>query len=171
MFFVLSFSCLCTICWSQVLSREYYIWVISNLIAYLGMTYIRDLMVLVSSYLYICLSQTLGDPQRPCWANGLSCRGDASWAWKLSCGDCLSSGEGEKRASEGRGGGLGSLIWPSLLRRQSGVQATQTASNLPWLHILVYQTACSPETKKSASPATAASSWAGTLRKWDYVNG
>ena len=55
----ISCSCLCAIYWSQLLSRDWrctwsstnrrcsnYIWVISNFIAYYGMTYIRSLMVL-----------------------------------------------------------------------------------------------------------------------------
>ena len=58
MFLVLSCSCLCTIHWSHVLSREWrcswssadrqcsiYIWVINNNIAYKGASYIRDFMV------------------------------------------------------------------------------------------------------------------------------
>ena len=56
MFLVSSCSCLCTIQWSRVLSREWrcswssadrrcsnYIWVIDNVIAYKGASYIRDL--------------------------------------------------------------------------------------------------------------------------------
>ena len=58
MILVSSCSCLCPILWSQVLSREWrcswssadrrcfnYIWVINNLIAYLGVSYIRDFSV------------------------------------------------------------------------------------------------------------------------------
>ena len=60
MILVSSCSCLCPIHWNQVLNREWrcswssadrrcsnYIWVISNLIAYKGATYIRDLTVIV----------------------------------------------------------------------------------------------------------------------------
>ena len=58
MFFILSYSCLCTIYWSQVLSREWrcswssadrrcsnYIWMINNFVAYWGAPYSRGLMV------------------------------------------------------------------------------------------------------------------------------
>ena len=58
MFLISSGSCLCSIQWSQVLSREWrcswssadrrcsnYIWVIDNFIAYNGDAYIRDLTV------------------------------------------------------------------------------------------------------------------------------
>ena len=60
MFLVSSCSCLCPIHWSQVLSREWrcswnsadrrcsnYIWMIDNLIAYKGASYIRDLTVVL----------------------------------------------------------------------------------------------------------------------------
>ena len=61
MFLVSSCSCLCTIQWSLVLSREWrcswsnadrqcsnYIWVSVNFIAYNGASYIRDLTVFIS---------------------------------------------------------------------------------------------------------------------------
>ena len=60
---VSSCSCLCPIYWSQVLSREWrcgrssaerrcsnYIWVINNLIAHIGASYIRDLTVISSHW-------------------------------------------------------------------------------------------------------------------------
>ena len=68
MILVSSGICLCPICWSQVLSREWrcsrssagrrcsdYIWMINNLIANYGASYIRDLTVVYFDYgaLYI----------------------------------------------------------------------------------------------------------------------
>ena len=66
MFLVSSCSCLCSIQWSQVLSREWrcswssadrrcsnYIWVIDNLITHQGAAYIRDLTVCL---LWFCLA-------------------------------------------------------------------------------------------------------------------
>ena len=63
---VSSFSCLCTIYWSQVLSREWrcswssadrrcsnYIWVVNNFIAYQGAPYIRDLTVHAYRFLFV----------------------------------------------------------------------------------------------------------------------
>ena len=74
MFFVWSCSCLCSIHWSQVLSREWrcswisadwwcsnYIWVINNFIAYEGVTYIRGLTVCTFGIkMKICESGFLG---------------------------------------------------------------------------------------------------------------
>ena len=64
---VSSCICLCPIYWSQVLSREWrcswssadrrcsnYIWVINNLDAYLGASYIRDLVVDVVGWNHYC---------------------------------------------------------------------------------------------------------------------
>ena len=63
-FLVLSCSCLCPIHWSQVLSREWrcswnsaekrcsiYIWMINNVIAHYGASYIRDLTVVLISWI------------------------------------------------------------------------------------------------------------------------
>ena len=65
MFLISSYSCLCSIHWSQVLSREWrcswssadrrcsnYIWVIDNFIAYQGATYSSDFTV----HVYLIMS-------------------------------------------------------------------------------------------------------------------
>ena len=66
MILVSSCICLCPIYWSQVLSREWrcswssadrrcsnYIWVINNLIAYWGASYIRDLTVMLTNHWHL----------------------------------------------------------------------------------------------------------------------
>ena len=66
MFFISSFSCLCPIHYSKVLSREWrcswssanrrcsnYIWVMNNLIAYKGMSYIRGLTIFINKMSHI----------------------------------------------------------------------------------------------------------------------
>ena len=66
MILISSCFCLCPVHWNQMLSREWcswssadrrcsnYIWMINNLVAYLGVTYIRDLTIYFTRQFY-CL--------------------------------------------------------------------------------------------------------------------
>ena len=96
MVFLSSYSCLCPIHWSQVLSQEWrfswssadrrcsnYIWVINNFIAYKGASYITCLMIRFHWWLF----QGPG----PCITNVIAtCRKsfsqwESSFLWKLRC--------------------------------------------------------------------------------------
>ena len=92
MYLVLSCSCLCTIYWSQVLSREWkcswssaerrcsnYIWVVDNSIAYKGSSYMRDFMVFQLAWGDKILPESGGSHTMPMWA---------SYGWAMGCLKC-----------------------------------------------------------------------------------
>ena len=83
MLLVSSCSCLYPFRWSQVLSWEWrcswssadrrcsnYIWVINNLIACLGASYIRDLTVYIYIYICICICASFSLDELADWSLG-----------------------------------------------------------------------------------------------------
>ena len=96
-----SCSCLCSIHWSQVLSREWrcswssadrrcsnYIWVVDKFIAYLGATYIRcftvDVPRMVETLLAIAICVSATSVDHPGWPAAVSAWTFAQWLI-LSC--------------------------------------------------------------------------------------